>query len=672
MIYLSSINIEKADILGENPLPIFKAKNREIPLSDCGLLESEKEMFGFETGSVVLPYKMQDLYTRKRKVKPIKTIVLENENLKATFLPEFGGRLYSLFDKQVQKEIIYTNPVFQPTNLALRNSWFSGGIEWNIGHYGHTFLTCDSVFFAICKDEISGEFLRMYEYERCKKTFFQADFHLPENAKQLAVHIKIENRNDFEVPVYYWTNIAIPEDESCRIFSGTDEVIYMNPITKAHKAHKNCPLEFGHNKLINLSTTEGKDASYPSNISYSCEYFFQNEKELKNTWEAACYNNNSFFFERSTTELFSRKMFCWGMQRGAMRWKEYLSTKETGAYIEVQAGITPTQVHGAKLKQNSSIAFTQVFGNGNINYKEVSGNWHEGKEALLSEIEKLISEKEIGEMNERFKASSETKVFKILHNGSGYGALEKLRDENFVPSRLCFPEYTISNEQLLWVSILKGEKLPSSTEIISFIVDEKWRSILESYVEKYNDNCTALTLLGIMLYEQFEEDKAEEAWEKANSICETPLVFRCLAIKAFDDGNITKAALYMEKAIRMLGSDITKHYAEEYIAILSSGKYYKEAWDFYSSLPSQLKSDDRILLNISECAYEVGEIDFVEKLFKHEFAVIREGAVDFIKLWFKYEAQKLAAQRGIEVTEQLLEEINQTKQPPFIMDFRMS
>ena len=40
------------------------------------------------------------------------------------------------------------NPVFQPGNLAIRNAWFSGGVEWNMGIRGHSVYTCSPVFAA--------------------------------------------------------------------------------------------------------------------------------------------------------------------------------------------------------------------------------------------------------------------------------------------------------------------------------------------------------------------------------------------------------------------------------------------------------------------------------------------------------------------------------------------
>lgn len=50
-------------------------------------------------------------------------------------------------------------------NLALRNAWFAGGVEWNIGIRGHSHFTCFPLFTRKVIGELGHEILRMYEYE---------------------------------------------------------------------------------------------------------------------------------------------------------------------------------------------------------------------------------------------------------------------------------------------------------------------------------------------------------------------------------------------------------------------------------------------------------------------------------------------------------------------------
>ena len=80
-----------------------------------------------------------------------------------------------------------------------------------------------------------------------------------------------------------------------------------------------------HGKLPIIDEIPDKDATYPANIDFSSEYFFQNKNMLDQTWEAVTYNDGNVFYERSFKELNYRKMFCLGMHNGGKRWKEYLS-----------------------------------------------------------------------------------------------------------------------------------------------------------------------------------------------------------------------------------------------------------------------------------------------------------------------------------------------------------
>ena len=116
------LSISGAPLGEENPLPVFRHADhhRQMYFLDS-VPEAKRTLAGYDTGYRVLPYRMQDAYTRRREELTFHSVVLENELLKATFLPELGGRLISLFSKPQQRELLARNPVFQPANLSIRN-----------------------------------------------------------------------------------------------------------------------------------------------------------------------------------------------------------------------------------------------------------------------------------------------------------------------------------------------------------------------------------------------------------------------------------------------------------------------------------------------------------------------------------------------------------------------
>lgn len=130
------------DMNGVSSLPPLAKLNFAFRNGESGLGEDDELFIGYGQVPSVYPYKMQDMYTRELHDRSMNAVVLENGYLKATFLPEWGGKLMSLIDKEKGRELLYCNTVIRPCNLAVRNAWTSGGVEWNCGMFGHNVHTC--------------------------------------------------------------------------------------------------------------------------------------------------------------------------------------------------------------------------------------------------------------------------------------------------------------------------------------------------------------------------------------------------------------------------------------------------------------------------------------------------------------------------------------------------
>lgn len=628
-------------------------------MKGAGLLPEERPGLGVETGFRVLPYAMQDAYDPAPAVRQIECITLENGFLRATFLPGLGGRLYSLWDKAAGRELLFSNPVIKLGNLALRNAWFSGGIEWNFGHLGHTYFTCEDVFFARCEGE-GGPFLRMYVYERVKRLTFQADFHLPEGAHHLTAHMRVTNPNPAPAPIYLWTNAAVPEEAGVRVFSGTEEVILLGP--------SGAPGESGfvHARLPH-PLKDGLDHSYPASVPHAEEYFFQNLADDDHAFESVVYPDGRMTYERSTGNYPYRKMFCWGGHKGGKRWQDHLSRPGEGAYIEIQSGFFRTQQHTGFIGAGETWSLTQMFGGCRSDSSAFSVEYARARENMQSLMAALLPARALEQEHARCLGLALAPARELLHQGTGWGALERLRDPQYLPAHLPFPKESMDKEQAPWAALLQGEPFPGAG---SFMTAPEWLPVMEKALKAQPGSASLLTHYGIALYENGDFEAAKAAWKEALSSLEEPLALRNLSAAASREGDRVTALAYMERAVGALPKP-EMACAEEYLKLLTGAGLYGKAWAFYRSLPESLQQGERLSVTASASALELGEEAFLDRQFARTFSVIREGETALLDLWFRREAMREAKRRGVALTDALIEEVRQTAKPPENLDFRM-
>ena len=672
-IYLSTISIEGSILKGENPLPIFRDREKDKPIQTDGTLNKESmENMGYEIGMRILPYKLQDRYDRERKIVELKTVVIKNDKLKAVFLCEYGGRLYSLTDLETGKEILFKNPVFQLANLSTRNAWFSGGIEWNVSQFGHSLQTCEPLFFAIVHGE--EDFLRMYEFERTKRIYYQIDFRLPEGSKNLYAHIKIINDENYKKPMYWWTNIAVREEKNIRIFSSTEDIVYIYPDSVGSTG--NSLKKFGASKLPKTPFVD--DGSYPLNFPYSSEYFFQTKKETLSPWEATLYNDGFIFFEMSTNKLRYRKMFCWGNLEGGRKWESFLSKENEGAYVEIQAGITPTQVNGFDIDANSCIEFTQMFSFINlINQNDINElydkDYSKAREKIQNIIDNNVDKNHLNDLFYKYSKESNLEINgKILSFGKGWGALEDKRREKYKlkksPKSLSFPKSSIDRECLIWLKLLEYGNLDEMEE--SYLPDSYMLDLKNELENIENKNAIALIHLGIIYYENFLEEKAFECWIKSLNIKPYALAYRNLSIYYKNKNEYDKSIFYMEKALYTFENKnklIDEAFLVEYLELLS----YTKNYDKIISIYEKYNKNEKISKFAAKAYLEKKEYKKLENIFNIEQITIREGENYLLDIYFEYIAKLKSEKENIEFNGELVKKVRAEEKAPKNLDFRM-
>ena len=678
-ILLETLTLPGAALGPQNPLPRFRDPQHDrAPASDGTLTDEQLAGFGKHTGARLLPYCAQDRFSFDKPMRDYPVIRMENDRLRALFLPGFGGRLWSLYDKKLGRELLFRNPVIQPANLALRCAWMSGGIEWNVGQLGHAYSTCDDVFFARCTGPDGRPFLRMYDYLRTTGLVWQVDFHFPEeDSAFLAAHVRVINPTDRVAPLYWWTNIAVPET-GARVLSGCGDVIYINPntLTKEGAVHG-----YGAARMPHLPPLGNADVSYPENFPYSNEYFFQNPPTDPAPWEASLYRDGFAFVERSTQPLRIRKMFCWGMHKGGRNWQDHLALPGQGAYMEIQAGLSPTQCHGADMTPGAVLRFTQCFGSMELDPALWSEpDWDAAVRCAGEEAEQVLPAARLAEWDQAFTALEDAPQAELLHAGHGWGALEQRRRARMgEPPLPGWPEdgtHTVfSPEEQPWAELLADNRmtpLEPGQLPVSWMTDPAWRPLLTDAYRTDPSNAAVAAALGVLEYENENWDEAAAIWRENWNMQPTAIVCRCLAQNSLRKGKEPQARELMRQAMALQGDAPHPALAAEYLTMLQAQSRWQELWDAFSALPKAVQQDERVTILAATAAGHLQNDEFLDRVFAHKFAVIREGETQLTDVWFAAMARRKAAAEGRDDLAAVEQEVRATMAPPDTIDFRLT
>ncbi|MBI9013240.1 MAG: DUF5107 domain-containing protein [Clostridiales bacterium] len=669
-IYQSKMIMKGSLLDVESPIPVLRDLEEHRTLEVYNMPDELADSIGHYCGYRVLPYKMQNHYTRSKNDISLKTIILENNHIKATFLPEYGGRLYSLFNKDLNRELLSVNPVFQPANLGLRNAWFSGGIEWNMAHFGHSYLTCDLVHFGMCLNEDGEEVLRLYEYERTKKLYYQVDFYLPDDADYLVTYTKIFNINKEASPLYYWSNTAVSELNNARVFSSTEDVIYIKPYCNEKGEMINT---FSYGQVPYLEGIEG-DVSYPRNFDRSNEHFYQTKEDTVYPWEAVGYDDGFVFFECSTHVLRYRKMFCWGKHNGGTKWQDYLSEPDKDKYVEIQAGIFPSQLHSQPLDAESSVGFMQIFGGNQVKnpsnlYQDLDQSSHYVSRVIFDKL----SSNTLKVLENKMIVQSDHELLEILHHGKGWGSLESIRleveGEEFNIKSMRFEQESLTEEQDFFLNILHNDDKKAynlNNTPLSYMVDLNWEKYLVNSSMNGFGNKEMISLhLALMYSENNQNDKAIDIMISEVEESYSSLYFMTLAALYKKLQMNEQAYEYYKLAYDKLSLMSVAYYKEDflhdYLNFLFEEAKYEEAWEVFESI--DFKLTEELQIEGAKIAYELKKYGYVTTCFDMELERIREGNNTLVELWFKMKA--------LELNTTDLKYVRNNFTPPGNIDFRM-
>lgn len=629
--------IKMAELGAETSTPeLLGAKILQNDLESS--MDVEKEIRkGYGRIANAYPYCAFSCYQRELKDQDIKTAVLENDYLKAVFLPELGGRLWSLWDKIRGRELLFRNPAIRFGNLAIRNAWFSGGVEWNVGVIGHSPFTTCPLFAAELQMKNGTPVLRMYEFERIRKVTWQMDFWLGNEDRFLNARMRIVNIGDQETPMYWWSNIAVPDYENGRI---------LVPAKTAY-TYQN-----GHVYKTEIPLVDGIDISKYHEIPCSVDYFFDlPEEEPK--YIAHVGEDGYGLLQMSTGRLLSRKLFSWGKKRAASHWQEFLSEGD-GKYVEIQAGITKTQYGCIPMPPHAVWEWLERYGAAQLEDTDAEANFSRLRTSMTDQVRKDPFYQEM----ERTLADTEELAVrrgKMVQKGSGYGALKnalRKRDGGeLISEYLDFGE--VDEEMRTWVSFLETGKFPTrdAAERPDTYMDEDvfYGKLKETIQDVNRENWYAHYHLGIYHYRNGLEKAAFREFESSVKCCENPWGYYGMAVAALALENLPFAADAAVKGIELRNHDLG--YLKEAFRILDLCGAFKETIHMYEGLDAAYQKNGRLSYYYVRALCENGDVLRARELLNAGGGLvvedIREGELSLGDLWKTIE--KKLGQDGTEV-----------------------
>lgn len=294
-----------------------------IPTYDHPRRDLQPPLFEGHSGGGMYPFTTYTAGWRDGDPKPqtYKTVELENEYLKLTYIPEFGGRIFSVYDKVRRREMFYRNDVIKPAHYNPRGSWQQSGMELTGPHDLHMLTLHGEPYWSNRVMRSAGGSASLYIGESDPVYHMKVNLIATLHPGVAAIDISVfcYNTRDGRMPQMFWISAALP---------GTPKTEFIYPMTRT----------IGHTtaEIADWPVFNGVDYSWDRNNKNMLGVF---GIDIYDDFQGAYQHDTGYGVFRYADRRVVQGMKMWTFGYGpSSKVYERGYTDKAGPYVEVQSG----------------------------------------------------------------------------------------------------------------------------------------------------------------------------------------------------------------------------------------------------------------------------------------------------------------------------------------------
>jgi len=360
--------------------------------------------FGLLSGYITYPYQFYGSKNFSIDKRKIKILVAENEYLKIGMVPDYGGRLWFVYDKIRQKELIHRNyKEAKFYNSGMGYQYLGGGMELNIPN-AHS-QTNARKRDCVIKENINGSVsLIMSNTEKIGRLHWSVAFTLSPGEALIKQDVRLANESPLEERYLYWANCGIPVNDNT-------EFIYPENKGALHGKYENA---------VSWPIYDNTDLSVLKNVDEAVGFYMLGARE----GYMGYYNHNENFglvHYADVNDLPGKKYWSWGWHITAQA-KKYTHAEGVD-YGEIQSGRIVIQEKFDKIFPGTSIEYSHYWypvgaiGSFNGASKNAAINFQLQEQANKTVLATIKIQTNIEYKNPRIVIRAKDKILKEIQTG---------------------------------------------------------------------------------------------------------------------------------------------------------------------------------------------------------------------------------------------------------------